>query len=82
MASPRAPRGGFLLQGVLVALSNPRRCSFAPCSPFNRPARDGLQILIMGLTAMTFAAVSDSAVLLLQAVRAVRFRQSVRLSRA
>ncbi len=58
------PRGGFLLQGALVALSNPKTLVFfgAFFPQFIDPARDhGLQILIMGLTAMLFAAVSDSA---------------------
>jgi threonine/homoserine/homoserine lactone efflux protein len=58
------PRGGFLIQGVLVALSNPKTLVFfgAFFPQFIDPARDhGLQILIMGLTAMLFAAVSDSA---------------------
>jgi threonine/homoserine/homoserine lactone efflux protein len=62
--SSRTPRGGFLLQGVLVALSNPKTLIFfgAFFPQFIDPARDhGLQILIMGLTAMLVAAVSDSA---------------------
>jgi homoserine/homoserine lactone efflux protein len=63
-APSRAPRGGFLLQGALVALSNPKTLVFCGAffPQFIDPARDhGLQILIMGLTAMLFAAVSDSA---------------------
>jgi threonine/homoserine/homoserine lactone efflux protein len=63
-APAQAPRGGFLLQGVLVALSNPKTLLFfgAFFPQFIDPARDqGLQILIMGLTAMLVAAVSDSA---------------------
>jgi homoserine/homoserine lactone efflux protein len=63
-APSRAPRGGFLLQGALVALSNPKTLVFfgAFFPQFIDPAHDhGLQILIMGLTAMLFAAVSDSA---------------------
>jgi homoserine/homoserine lactone efflux protein len=63
-APSRAPRSGFLLQGALVALSNPKTLVFfgAFFPQFIDPARDhGLQILIMGLTAMLFAAVSDSA---------------------
>src|SRR5713226_10366414 len=63
-ASSRTPRGGFLLQGVMVALSNPKTLVFfgAFFPQFIDPARQhGLQILIMGLTAMLFAAVSDSA---------------------
>jgi homoserine/homoserine lactone efflux protein len=57
------PRGGFLMQGVLVALSNPKTLIFfgAFFPQFIDPARDhGLQIVIMGLTAMAVAAVSDS----------------------
>lgn len=63
-AAPRPPRGGFLVQGVLVALSNPKTLLFfgAFFPQFIDPARDyGLQIAIMGLTAMLFAALSDSA---------------------
>jgi homoserine/homoserine lactone efflux protein len=63
-ASSRTPRGGFLLQGMLVALSNPKTLLFfgAFFPQFIDHARDhGLQILIMGLTAMLFAAISDSA---------------------
>ena len=60
----RSPRGGFVVQGALVALSNPKTLLFfgAFFPQFIDPARDhGLQILIMGLTAMLFAAASDSA---------------------
>jgi threonine/homoserine/homoserine lactone efflux protein len=60
----RSPRGGFVMQGTVVALSNPKTLLFfgAFFPQFIDPARDhGLQILIMGLTAMLFAAVSDSA---------------------
>lgn len=62
--APRPPRGGFLVQGVLVALSNPKTLLFfgAFFPQFINPTRDyGLQIAIMGLTAMLFAALSDSA---------------------
>jgi threonine/homoserine/homoserine lactone efflux protein len=61
--TPVRPRGGFLMQGVLVALSNPKTLIFfgAFFPQFIDPARDhGLQILLMGLTAMAVAAVSDS----------------------
>jgi len=61
--APRPPRGGFLAQGVLVALSNPKTLIFfgAFFPQFLDPSRDhGLQILIMGLTAMLVAAISDS----------------------
>ncbi|QCI66170.1 LysE family translocator [Phreatobacter stygius] len=63
-AAPAAPRGGFFLQGLLVALSNPKTLVFfgAFFPQFIDPARPhGLQIAIMGLTAMACAAVSDSA---------------------
>jgi homoserine/homoserine lactone efflux protein len=87
-APVRAPRGGFLLQGVLVALSNPKTLVFfgAFFPQFIDPARDqGLQILIMGLTAMLFAAVSDSAYALAsgragRALSAKRVRLMSRLS--
>src|ERR1044072_2813657 len=61
--TPVRPRGGFLMQGVLVALSNPKTLIFfgAFFPQFIDPARDhGLQILLMGLTAMAVAAMSDS----------------------
>ena len=60
----RKPRGGFFLQGLAVALSNPKTLVFfgAFFPQFIDPARDhGVQILIMGLTAMLFAVLSDSA---------------------
>jgi homoserine/homoserine lactone efflux protein len=64
-ASPvPAPRGGFLLQGALVALSNPKTLLFfgAFFPQFIDPARDhGVQILIMGATAMVIAAAVDGA---------------------
>jgi homoserine/homoserine lactone efflux protein len=63
-AAPRTPRGGFVMQGAIVALSNPKTLLFfgAFFPQFIDPARDhGLQIAIMGLTAMLFAAISDSA---------------------
>jgi threonine/homoserine/homoserine lactone efflux protein len=67
-APARAPRGGFFLQGVLVALSNPKTLLFfgAFFPQFLDPGRDHLtQIAIMGATAMLFAAISDSAYALL-----------------
>jgi threonine/homoserine/homoserine lactone efflux protein len=62
--TPKPPRGGFLAQGVLVALSNPKTLLFfgAFFPQFIDPTRDySLQIAIMGLTAMLFAVLSDSA---------------------
>jgi homoserine/homoserine lactone efflux protein len=83
----RSPRGGFVVQGTLVALSNPKTLLFfgAFFPQFIDPARDhGLQILIMGLTAMLFAAVSDSVYALAsgRAGRALSARRVRLLSRA
>lgn len=61
--APRTPRGGFVMQGALVALSNPKTLLFfgAFFPQFIDPAQPhGQQIVIMGLTAMLFAAISDS----------------------
>lgn len=61
-ANPRRPRGGFLLQGTLVMLSNPKTLFFfgAFLPQFIDPARDfTTQILIMGPTAMAVALMSD-----------------------
>jgi threonine/homoserine/homoserine lactone efflux protein len=81
------PRGGFLLQGALVALSNPKTLLFfgAFFPQFIDPARNAdFQILIMGVTAMAFAAVSDSAYALAagRAGRALSARRVRLLSRA
>jgi homoserine/homoserine lactone efflux protein len=62
--TPVTPRGGFFLQGFLVAISNPKTLIFfgAFFPQFIDPAGDyALQIAIMGVTALVFAAVSDSA---------------------
>ena len=59
----RKPRGGFFLQGLAVALSNPKTLVFfgAFFPQFIAPHGNyTLQIVVMGLTAMIFAAVSDS----------------------
>ena len=64
----RRPRGGFFLQGALVALSNPKTLLFfgAFFPQFLDPARDhSTQIVIMGATALVFAALSDGAYALL-----------------
>jgi threonine/homoserine/homoserine lactone efflux protein len=61
---PKAPRGGFLMQGAIVALSNPKTLLFfgAFFPQFIDPTRDYvLQIAIMGVSAMTISAISDSA---------------------
>ena len=66
LAAARArgkPRGGFFLQGLLVALSNPKMLLFfsAFIPQFIDPAGNYLrQVLILGGTALTFAAFSDS----------------------
>lgn len=85
-AAPVRPRGGFMAQGALVALSNPKTLVFfgAFFPQFIDPARDhGLQILIMGLTAMLVAAVSDSvyAVAAGRAGRALSAKRARLLSR-
>lgn len=80
-AKARTPRGGFFLQGVLVALSNPKTLLFfgAFFPQFLDPARDHVtQIAIMGVTAMLFAAVSDSGYALLSG-RAGRFLSQKRV---
>ena len=67
-AEARPPRGGFFLQGLLVALSNPKTLVFfgAFFPQFLDPARDhATQIAIMGATALLFAALSDGAYALL-----------------
>lgn len=58
------PRGGFFMQGCLVALSNPKALLFfgAFFPQFIDPKGNyALQIVIMGLTAMAFAAVADGS---------------------
>ncbi|MER9440407.1 LysE family translocator [Mesorhizobium sp. M0340] len=61
--SAKRPRGGFFLQGLLVAISNPKTLVFfgAFFPQFIAPEGNyALQIGVMGLTAMIFAALSDS----------------------
>ena len=63
-ATPKAPRGGFVAQGCIVALSNPKTLLFfgAFFPQFIDPSRDyAVQIVMMGLTAMAVSAISDSA---------------------
>lgn len=67
---PRIPRGGFLVQGMAVELSNPKTLLFfgAFFPQFMDMSRNHtLQVLIMGATAMVVAAISDSAYALLAA---------------
>ena len=74
-AEARPPRGGFFLQGLLVALSNPKTLLFfgAFFPQFLDPSRDyATQIVIMGATTMLFAALSDGAYAILSG-RAGRF---------
>ncbi len=69
-ADAKPPHGGFFLQGVLVALSNPKTLVFfgAFFPQFLDPAGDhATQIAIMGATAMSLAALSDSAYAILAA---------------
>jgi len=62
--APQAPRGGFVLQGLLVILSNPKGLlwfgAFIP--QFIDPKGNYVgQIILLGLTAMAIALVSDGA---------------------
>src|SRR3984957_19035616 len=69
-AAPRIPRGGFLVQGMAVELSNPKTLLFfgAFFPQFMDMHRHHMvQVLIMGATAMAVAAISDSAYALLAA---------------
>lgn len=68
--APRLPRGGFLVQGMAVELSNPKTLLFfgAFFPQFMDMGRNHtIQVLIMGATAMAVAAVSDSLYALLAA---------------
>lgn len=82
--APRpAPRGGFVLQGLLVVLSNPKVLLFfgAFIPQFINPAGDyWMQLALTGATFMTIAALSDGAYAL-AAGRAGKFlsRQRMRL---
>lgn len=67
---PRIPRGGFLVQGMMVELSNPKTLLFfgAFFPQFMDMSRNHtIQVLIMGATAMAVAAISDSIYALLAA---------------
>jgi threonine/homoserine/homoserine lactone efflux protein len=79
----KKPRGGFVLQGFLVTLSNPKTLLFfgAFIPQFIRPAASldaTTQLLLLGLTAMACAAVFDTAYALLSA-RAGRMLRPGRL---
>jgi homoserine/homoserine lactone efflux protein len=82
-SAPPAPRGGFFLQGLLVALSNPKILLFlgAFFPQFIDPHGSyPLQIFVMGATTMAFAAAADGTYALLSG-RAGRFlsRRRIRL---
>ncbi len=66
--TPRQPRGGFFLQGLVVSVSNPKTLLFfgAFFPQFIDASQDfTLQVLLMGATAMAVAAISDSTYALL-----------------
>jgi homoserine/homoserine lactone efflux protein len=67
-AAPRAPRGGYFTQAMMVEVSNPKALLFfgAFFPQFIDPAGSAaLQILIMGVTSMAVAAITDTAYVLL-----------------
>jgi homoserine/homoserine lactone efflux protein len=73
------PRGGFLLQGFLVMLSNPKVLIFfgAFIPQFVDPAGDYvLQVILLGLTAMLTAAVTDGAYAILTGSARAMFTQA------
>ena len=78
-----APRGGFFLQGFLVLLGNPKALlwfgAFIP--QFVDPAGDYVrQVIVLGLTAMATAAVSDGGYAVLAGgARSLMSRSRVRL---
>jgi homoserine/homoserine lactone efflux protein len=82
-AAPR-PRGGFLLQGFLVMLSNPKALLFfgAFIPQFIDPALDHVwQVALLGATAMLCALVTDGAYALLTGrAGAAMSRRRVRLA--
>ncbi len=79
--SSRPPRGGYFLQGFLVAVTNPKTLIFfgAFIPQFLDPARDHVtQVLIMGATAVAVATMSDGA----YAVATGRAGRSLSVARA
>ena len=67
-AAAASPRGGFVTQGFLVAISNPKMLLFLGAflpQFIDPPGNHGLQIAIMGLTAMAIGILSDGAYALL-----------------
>lgn len=66
--APTPPRGGFFLQGFLVALSNPKLLVFfgAFIPQFVDMSRDHLsQVVVLGVTFMVVAGLTDAAYALL-----------------
>jgi threonine/homoserine/homoserine lactone efflux protein len=83
-ASAPAPRGGFFLQGVLVLLANPKALLFfgAFIPQFIDPSRGNhvTQIVVLSLTAMAAALLTDGAyALLIGRAGAFLSRRRVRL---
>jgi threonine/homoserine/homoserine lactone efflux protein len=82
-AGAARPRGGFLLQGFLVMLSNPKALLFfgAFIPQFVDPSRNAAwQIVLLGATAMVVALLSDGAYAVLTGrARALLSRSRVRL---
>ena len=84
----RLPRGGLVLQGLIVCLGNPKQLLFfgALLPQFLNPAGDHLsQIALLGGTAVFFAALSDGAYALAagqigRKLTAARIRLVTRLS--
>jgi threonine/homoserine/homoserine lactone efflux protein len=81
------PRGGFVLQGLLVMLANPKGLLFfgAFLPQFIDPQRDFLhQALLLGLTAMAMGATTDSiyAVLAGRAQNLLSRRRQLLINRA
>src|SRR3954465_12814598 len=78
------PRGGFLLQGFLVLMSNPKALlwfgAFIP--QFVDPSGDPLaQIILLGVTAMAVALLSDGAYAVVAGrARSLLSRQRVRFA--
>ena len=67
-APPPPPRGGFFLQGFVVALSNPKLLIFfgAFIPKFMDMSKDHLsQVLILGVTFMVIAGLTDAIYALL-----------------
>ena len=69
-AAPHTPRGGYFAQAMMVEVSNPKALLFfgAFFPQFIDPAGSApLQILIMGVTSMAVAAITDTIYVLLAA---------------